>query len=265
MLGTVDRGARVLNHSLQELGQRLHALKTSNFLGEPHQGSPCWDAGAAGRGFTLPPPPSGAFDSIRQSHRESQEAEQRADASTRAVPNPVSTSAATRRRTEQLLASRRDNFNRQNAANRRALTDLAARARELSLHPLNEKVGRGDVGTWGWEQGTAPGDGSNLPACLFLQVCGATSDVPCSESPCGGAGCRDEDGTRRCGGLSCGGAVSKADSALDRARHAQEELRHAAGEVAQLSHRVRVTRAWVEAGGVATCASAEGLCPCPGG
>lgn len=146
MLGTVDRGARVLNHSLQELGQRLHALKTSNFLGEPHQGSPCWDAGAAGRGFTLPPPPSGAFDSIRQSHRESQEAEQRTDASTRAVPNPVSTSAATRRRTEQLLASRRDNFNRQNAANRRALTDLAARARELSLHPLNEKVGCGDVG-----------------------------------------------------------------------------------------------------------------------
>lgn len=118
---------------------------------------------------------------------------------------------------------------------------------------------------WGCEQGTAPGDGSNLPACLFLQVCGATSDVPCSESPCGGAGCRDEDGTRRCGGLSCGGAVSKADSALDRARHAQEELRHAAGEVAQLSHRVRVARAWVEAGGVATCAFAEGLCPSPGG
>ncbi|XP_040424475.1 laminin subunit beta-2-like [Cygnus olor] len=182
VLGTVDRGARVLNHSLQELGQRLHTLKTSNFLG--------------------------AFDSIRQSHRESQEAEQRADASTRAVPSPVSASAAMRRRTEQLLASRRDNFNRQNAANRRALTDLAARARELSLHPLNEKV------------------------------CGAAGDVPCSESPCGGAGCRDEDGTRRCGGLSCGGAVSKADSALDRARHAQEELRRAAGEVAQLSHRV---------------------------
>lgn len=182
VLGMVDRGARTLNHSLRELEQRLHALKTSNFLG--------------------------AFDSIRQSHWESQDAERRADASTRVVPSPVSASSATRHHTEQLLASRRDAFNRQNAASRRALTELAARARELSLQPVNKKV------------------------------CGAAGDVPCAESPCGGAGCRDEDGARRCGGLSCSGAVSTADSALDRARHAQEELRRAAGEVAQLSHRV---------------------------
>lgn len=39
VLGMVDRGARALNHSLQELGQRLHALKTSNFLGRHHWGS----------------------------------------------------------------------------------------------------------------------------------------------------------------------------------------------------------------------------------
>ncbi|NXJ62559.1 LAMB2 protein, partial [Rostratula benghalensis] len=182
MLSAVDRGARALNHSLQDLEQRLHTLKTSNFLG--------------------------AYDSIRQSHGESREAERRADTSTRAVPSPVSTSAATRHRTEQLLASRRDDFNRQNAASRWALMDLATRARALSLHPLNEKV------------------------------CGAASDVPCAESPCGGAGCRDEDGGRRCGGLSCSGAVSTADSALDRARHAQEELQQAARDVAQLSHKV---------------------------
>lgn len=36
VLGMVDRGARTLNHSLNELGQRLHALKTSNFLGRQH-------------------------------------------------------------------------------------------------------------------------------------------------------------------------------------------------------------------------------------
>ncbi|CAN8186227.1 unnamed protein product [Coccothraustes coccothraustes] len=182
VLNTVDRGARALNHSLQDLERRLHTLKTSNFLG--------------------------AYDSIRQSYKESQEAERQADASTRAVPGPVSTSAATRQRTEQLLASQRDDFNRHNAASRRALMDLAARAQALSLQPLNEKV------------------------------CGVVGDVPCAESPCGGAGCRDEDGGRRCGGLSCGGAVSKADSALDRARHAQEELRQAASDMAQLSHKV---------------------------
>ncbi|XP_030912180.1 laminin subunit beta-2, partial [Geospiza fortis] len=182
VLNTVDRGARALNHSLQDLEQRLHTLKTSNFLG--------------------------AYDSIRQSYQESQEAERRADASTRAVPSPVSASAGTRQRTEQLLASHRDGFNRHNAASRRALMDLAARAQALSLQPLNEKV------------------------------CGVVGDVPCAESPCGGAGCQDEDGRRRCGGLSCGGAVSKADSALDRARHAQEELRQAASDMAQLSHKV---------------------------
>lgn len=95
-------------------------------------------------GLMVPLSPPGAYDSIRQSHGESREAERRADASTRAMPSPVSISAATRRRAEQLLASHQDNFNRQNAASRRALMDLAARAQALSLHPLNEKVGCGE-------------------------------------------------------------------------------------------------------------------------
>lgn len=34
VLSAADRGARALNHSLQDLEQRLHTLKTSNFLGE---------------------------------------------------------------------------------------------------------------------------------------------------------------------------------------------------------------------------------------
>lgn len=45
VLSAVDRGARALNHSLQDLEQRLHALKTSNFLGEP-----CCRAGLGWRG-----------------------------------------------------------------------------------------------------------------------------------------------------------------------------------------------------------------------
>lgn len=99
--------------------------------------------------MSLPAP--GAYDSIRQSYEESQEAERQADASTGAVPSPVSISVATRHRTEQLLASQRDDFNRHNAASRRALMDLAARAQALSLQPLNEKVapreGTGGNGT----------------------------------------------------------------------------------------------------------------------
>lgn len=148
VLNTVDRGARALNHSLQDLEQRLHTLKTSNFLGEPHhRGRPGWSG--HGQGSDSVPVPPGAYDSIRESYKESQEAERRADASTRAVPSPVSTSTATRQRTEQLLASQRDGFNRHNAASRRALMDLAARAQALSLQPLNEKVGhREGAGEW---------------------------------------------------------------------------------------------------------------------
>ena len=37
VLSAVDRGARALNHSLQDLEQQLHTLKTSNFLGEPRR------------------------------------------------------------------------------------------------------------------------------------------------------------------------------------------------------------------------------------
>lgn len=109
----------------------------------------------------------GAYDSIRQSHEESWEAERRADASTRTVPSPVSASAATRHRTEQLLGSQRDDFNRQNAASRRALMDLAARARALSLHPLNEKVGRGEGTRGEMKPRAAPS-----PHCLSGLRCG---------------------------------------------------------------------------------------------
>lgn len=109
---------------------------------------PGWGGGAVAGGLTVLLLSPGTYDSIRQSHWESREAERRADASTRAVPSPVSASTATRHRTEQLLASRRDDFNRQNAASRRALMDLAGRARALSLHSLNEKVGHGEE-TWG--------------------------------------------------------------------------------------------------------------------
>lgn len=63
--------------------------------------------------------------------------------------------------------------------------------------------------------------------------------------------------------------MSTADSALDRARHAQEELRRAAGDVAQLSHKVRSTGSgWERVAWLcptALGAGAEGLCPCLGG
>ncbi|XP_053890049.1 laminin subunit beta-2 [Malaclemys terrapin pileata] len=181
-LGTLDRGARGLNLTLHDLARQLHLLKNSNFLG--------------------------AYDSIRQSHAQSRAAAHDANASSLAVPSAVSDSAATRRRSEQLMARRRDDFNRQSAANRRALSELATRAQTLQLREINEKV------------------------------CGAPGDAPCASSPCGGAGCRDEDGRRHCGGLNCQGAVAMASNARERARHAQAELHRAMGEVEELFHKV---------------------------
>lgn len=75
---------------------------------------------------------------------------------------------------------------------------------------------------------------------ILDQVCGAPGDVPCEESPCGGAGCRDDNGKRHCGGLNCNGAVAKADSALDKSQHAEKELNRAMAEVEELFQKVHL-------------------------
>lgn len=74
------------------------------------------------------------------------------------------------------------------------------------------------------------------------QVCGPPGDAPCATSPCGGAGCLDEDGQPRCGGLGCNGAVAMADLALGRARHTQAELQRALAEGGGILSQVAETR-----------------------
>lgn len=58
------------------------------------------------------------------------------------------------------------------------------------------------------------------------------------DSPCGGAGCRDDEGKRHCGGLNCNGAVAVANNALDRSKHAEKELDKAMGVVEELFKQV---------------------------
>ncbi|XP_058144289.1 laminin subunit beta-2 [Dasypus novemcinctus] len=154
----------------------------------------------------------GAYDSIRHAHSQSAEAEHRANTSALAVPSPVSSSAATRQRAEVLMGAQREDFNRKHAANQRALGELSALTNTLSLTRTNELV------------------------------CGAPGDAPCATSPCGGAGCRDEDGQPRCGGLSCHGAAATADLALGRARHTQAELQRALAEGGGILSQVAETR-----------------------
>ena len=80
------------------------------------------------------------------------------------------------------------------------------------------------------------------PPRYLSQVCGAPGNAPCTDSPCGGAGCRDDEGKRHCGGLNCNGAVAMADSALEKSLHAEKELGKAMGEVEGLFSKVRSRR-----------------------
>ncbi|XP_069795576.1 laminin subunit beta-2-like [Narcine bancroftii] len=185
-LSNLEREARALNISAKDLARQLGILKHSNFLG--------------------------AYDSIRNSHLQSQQAERRVNVSTITEPSTVSQSSATRRRTELLMRYRKDDFNRENAANRRALNDLTAKVQTLSLKDVNEKV------------------------------CGAPGDLPCVDSPCGGAGCYEDDGTRHCGGLNCNGAVAVADTSLDRAQHSEQEIQEAMNEVEELFQKVALAK-----------------------
>uniref|UniRef100_A0A1A8S5L6 Laminin, beta 2 (Laminin S) n=1 Tax=Nothobranchius rachovii TaxID=451742 RepID=A0A1A8S5L6_9TELE len=189
-LSALEREAKELNLTSAQLHHQLDILKNSNFLG--------------------------AYDSIRSSYNRSRDAERRANESTTTRPSTVSQSADTRRRTERLIAAKKDDFSRKNTANKRALGDLNARAQRLDMKKINEKV------------------------------CGSMGDAPCGESPCGGAGCRDDEGNRHCGGLNCGGAVAAADGALERARHAEKELSEAMGEMQGLFTKVAEAKSQAE-------------------
>nr|XP_015824217.2 laminin subunit beta-2 isoform X1 [Nothobranchius furzeri] len=189
-LSALEREAKELNLTSAQLHHQLDVLKNSNFLG--------------------------AYDSIRSSYNRSRDAERRANESTTTRPSTISQSADTRRRTERLIAAKKDDFSRKNTANKRVLGDLNARAQRLDMKKINEKV------------------------------CGSLGDAPCGESPCGGAGCRDDEGNRHCGGLNCGGAVAAADGALERARHAEKELSEAMGEMQGLFTKVAEAKSQAE-------------------
>ncbi|XP_075930347.1 laminin subunit beta-2-like isoform X3 [Petromyzon marinus] len=155
----------------------------------------------------------GAYDSVRQLHADSLAAESRANASVTGSGSPLGRSADARSRARALLEASRDEFRRKSAAGRDALETLADDVRSLSLRTVSEKV------------------------------CGSPGDEPCSDSPCGGPGCRDEDGSPRCGGLGCNGAATAAAEALERARNADLEIQQAAAQVEELNKQVQDARA----------------------
>lgn len=138
-LSALEREAKELNLTSEQLHHQLDILKNSNFLGEPEVQSSVVFILRSER-VHLFFPLLGAYDSIRSSYNRSRDAERRANESTITRPSTVSQSADTRRRTERLIAAKRDDFNRKNAANKRGLGDLNAKVQDLDMSRINEKV-----------------------------------------------------------------------------------------------------------------------------
>ncbi|NXS14190.1 LAMB2 protein, partial [Neodrepanis coruscans] len=85
------------------------------------------------------------------------------------------------------------------------------------------------------------------------QICGAPGDQSCKHAPCGGALCRDNAGTRRCGGTGCLGALPISARALSRAQNASQQLEVALGQLGVVAQKMqevqelaRGARSWAE-------------------
>lgn len=78
--------------------------------------------------------------------------------------------------------------------------------------------------------------------CCSLQVCGghgkANINGSCSDSQCGGAGCRDNQGNHVCGGEGCNGTVSTSVAALNRARNVTDSLNAANEDLQSVARKV---------------------------
>lgn len=80
-------------------------------------------------------------------------------------------------------------------------------------------------------------EGRRLPPGS-LQTCGTPPGASCSETECGGPNCRTDDGEKKCGAPGCGGLVTVAHSAWQKAMDFDRDVLSALAEVEQLSNMV---------------------------
>ncbi|XP_046869736.1 LOW QUALITY PROTEIN: laminin subunit beta-2 [Hypomesus transpacificus] len=158
------------------------------------------------------------LERVRGYYRQSQQAEQRCVWSVGGGASPVVQSQSTQQQTQTLLQQRREAFLKTTAAHKKSLEDL-----QKKNHDLDKKV-----------------------LHLSHKVCGGHGNSSCPDSPCGGAGCRDDHGQRLCGGAGCNGTASVAmatvkqvDGVTDRLMAASEELQ---GMAKKLQEIVSLTR-----------------------
>ncbi|XP_063064024.1 laminin subunit beta-2 [Engraulis encrasicolus] len=154
------------------------------------------------------------FEKVKRYYQESQDAERRCNASVQGPGSPVGQSHRTRVETQQLLDKNKDRLLRSATAHKKSLSELEDKA-----HHMDREVRH-----------------------LSNKVCGghsnASANGSCPDSPCGGAGCRDEDNQRVCGGPGCNGTVSAATRALTRAKDATANLTAMGEELQTMSKKL---------------------------
>ncbi|TKS77036.1 Laminin subunit beta-1 [Collichthys lucidus] len=155
------------------------------------------------------------FEKIKEYYKQSVAAEDKCNFTVSSPLGPVEQSKETRARTEDLLDVHKDNFLRAVAAQNKSLGELQQKA-----HDLDKKVHR-----------------------LSHKVCGghtnASANGTCSDSRCGGAGCRDDQGNRICGGEGCSGTASAAMTAQKLANNVTDSLKAANEDLKNVARKLQ--------------------------
>uniref|UniRef100_A0A8B9LT83 Laminin, beta 1a n=1 Tax=Astyanax mexicanus TaxID=7994 RepID=A0A8B9LT83_ASTMX len=151
----------------------------------------------------------GASDSISRYFQQSEAAEARVNASTTDPESLVQQSASVRRETEDMMNQTKEEFNNKQDEYATALDNLAGQLETLDLSDLSEKT------------------------------CGSPAgSEACADSPCGGLGCVDAEGIRKCGGEGCLGLTTLAHNAWQKAKDFDQDIVSAMQEVDKLSKMV---------------------------
>ncbi|XP_053572558.1 laminin subunit beta-1 [Bombina bombina] len=150
----------------------------------------------------------GAMDSINKYFQMSLEAEEKVNASALNPDSILEHAAATRQEVEDIINEKQFWFKEYQEEQSRLLDELAGSVQSLDLSSLSEKT------------------------------CGTSPGASCEDSPCGGIGCKTEDGKRKCGGPNCDGFVNVANNAWQTAMKFDKEILSALAEVEELSKMV---------------------------
>ncbi|XP_061679581.1 laminin subunit beta-1a isoform X2 [Syngnathoides biaculeatus] len=150
----------------------------------------------------------GAVNSVTKYFLQSQEAEERAIASTTDSNSPLENSANLRKLTENKMNLTKDEFLRRHIEHVQKLDDLAGQIQTLDLKELSHKTCRNPAG-----------------------------QDSCSSS-CGELDCVNTQGDLICRGEDCDGVISKVHSSLQKAFDSEHEILNAMDEVDQFANMV---------------------------